>query len=363
MFPAPGATPSPTLQQRYRGSRTAAYPPGTHRPAAGSQRAELHHLQGPAGRDRHLFSVSGTAAASKHEVVTIAPRRWPSSGMQGGQAASSFSPAVPCGSRRGTPLPAHDDRRVDGGTESGTASVLLGVDLVWGEMTPGVEWWDGWWERIPMSPGQGEINDGVTPSPIVFEMLSIRCPGAWRTRSLETRVLPPVRHAQNKRQETAKLSSSRAVSGRSDSLNPPVPVPVGGSGGGRKFDAPPAAPPPTTMTDAVAPMDDGMEHENQSHKHPAYTIPGKPPIRTRKGQWHRSSRGTPVAWSRPCDWVLRASATCREWHGKQSPAAKKQPSASSFPLCLAQRTTRLCCIGVGLRGRRIKCQSTPFLYQ
>lgn len=171
-------------------------------------------------------------------------------------------------------------------------------------------------------------------------------------------MLPPGRHAQNKRQETAKPSRSWAVSGRSDSMNPPVPV--GGSGGGRKFDAPPAAPPPTTMTDAVAPMDDGMEHENQSHKHPAYTIPGKPPIRTRTGQWHRSSRGTPVAWSRQCDWVLRASATCREWHGKQSPAAKKQPSASSFPLCLAQRTTRLCCIGVGLRGRRIKCQSTPF---
>lgn len=74
MFPAREATPSPTLQQRHRGSRTAAYPPGTHRPAAGSQRAELHHLQGPAGRDRPLFSVSGTAAAPNTRLP-IAPRR------------------------------------------------------------------------------------------------------------------------------------------------------------------------------------------------------------------------------------------------------------------------------------------------
>lgn len=134
MFPAREATPSPTLQQRHRRSRTAAYPPGTHRPAAGSQRAELHSLQGPAGRDRPLFSVSGTAAASKHEVVTIAPRRRPSSSGDARRPGRQHRPAcsaLPC---HVAPVAGHhlDDRRVDGGTESGTASVLLGVDRRWG---------------------------------------------------------------------------------------------------------------------------------------------------------------------------------------------------------------------------------------
>ena len=185
MFPAPEATPSPTLQ-RHHGPRTAACPqrgPGTHRPAAGSKRAELHNLQGPVGRDRHLFIASQERRPRPNTRLQQSRRGGGRRrrGMQGGQADSIdqlhvVSPVVPCGSRRSTPPRAHDDRRGDGGTESGTASVLLGVGPGLGAMALRMGWGHGAGtdgERIPISPGQGEIRDGETPSPMASEVLPI----------------------------------------------------------------------------------------------------------------------------------------------------------------------------------------------
>ncbi|KAK0743024.1 hypothetical protein B0T18DRAFT_174349 [Schizothecium vesticola] len=92
----------PRLRHRRRCSGGIAGPgrprtrrgPGIHRPAAGSK---LHKLQGPVGRDRHLFNVSGTAAAPKHEVATITPRRRPSSSGDARRPGRRHPPArQPC---------------------------------------------------------------------------------------------------------------------------------------------------------------------------------------------------------------------------------------------------------------------------
>lgn len=142
-----------------------------------------------------------------------------------------------------------------------------------GVMTPGVEWWDRWWERISMSPGQGEMNDGETPSPngvrdVVNSMpWSLEDPFAGDTGAAAGAPCP--KQAPRNGQTVEVLGGERPTR-----LPEPAGAGLGARRGGRKFDAPPAAPPPTTMTDAVAPMDDGMEHGDQDHKHLAYTIPG-----------------------------------------------------------------------------------------
>lgn len=124
-----------------------------------------------------------------------------------------------------------------------------------------------------MSPGQGEMNDGETPSPngvrnVVDSMpWSLEDPFAGETGAAAGAPCP--KQAPRNGQTVEVLGGERPTR-----LPEPAGAGLGARRGGRKFDAPPAAPPTTTMTDAVAPMDDGMEHGDQDHKHLAYTIPG-----------------------------------------------------------------------------------------
>lgn len=233
-----------------------------------------------------------------------------------------------------------------------------------GVMTPGVEWWDRWWERISMSPGQGEMNDGETPSPngvrdVANSMpWSLEDPFAGDTGAAAGAPCP--KQAPRNGQTVEVLGGERPTR-----LPEPAGAGLGARRGGRKFDAPPAAPPTTTMTDAVAPMDDGMEHGDQDHKHLAYTIPG-----SQESLQYAYARvnGIVAVEGRPWHGVGDAiGSSGPRPHAENGTENNRQQRKSAIrvlvPLCLAQRATRLCCIGVGLRAGRIKCQSTPFLYQ